>query len=157
VEVGQLERRIARAQAKFAAREGRSPGDEELAEEAGVPVSDLARVRGLARTVTSLDKPVGEEADSAAFGELLPSEEMGPSEEVVINLSQAALRRTVAGLPQTERRVIELRFGLDGEPVSLRSAARELGISASEVERVERQALARLSMERELQALGEAA
>jgi RNA polymerase primary sigma factor len=158
VDVGQRERRIARAQATFAARQGRAPSEEELAEEAGISVADLARVRSVARTVTSLDKPVSEEADSAALGELLPSEAPGPSEEVVINLSRSALRRAVAGLPEEERCVIELRFGLDDdEPASQRATARKLGVTASEVERVERQALERLAMERELMALSDAA
>jgi RNA polymerase primary sigma factor len=158
VHIGQRERRIARAQATFAARQGRAPSDEELAAEAGISVAELAQIRSLARTVTSLDKPVSEEAESAALGELLPSEAPGPSEEVVINLSRSALRRAISGLPEDERRVIELRFGLDdGEPTSQRATARELGVSASEVERVELQALRRLAMERELMALSEAA
>lgn len=156
VEVGQLERRVARAQARFAAQRGRSPSDEELAEEAGISIAELARVRSAARTVTSLDKPVGEEPASAAFGELLPSEAPEPSEEVVIDLSRSALRRAVAGLPEAERRVIELRFGLDDdEPAPLRAAARKLGVPAPEVERIELQALERLAMERELIALGD--
>lgn len=73
MDIGQRERRVARAQAAFAARQGRSPSEEELAEEAGISVEELARIRSLARTVTSLDKPVSEEAESAALGELLPS------------------------------------------------------------------------------------
>jgi RNA polymerase primary sigma factor len=158
VDVGQRERRIARVQATFAARQGRAPSDEELAEEAGISIAELARVRSLARTVTSLDKPVSEAVDSAALGELLPSEALEPSEEIVIDLGRSALRRAVASLPETERRVIELRFGLeDDEPVSLRAVARELGVPASEVERIERRALGRLAMERELIALSEAA
>jgi RNA polymerase primary sigma factor len=158
VEVDQMERRVARAQARFTAQQGRAPSDGELAEEAEVSVAELARVRSAARTVTSLDKPVGEEAGSAAFGELLPSGAPEPSEEVVINLGRAALRRAVAALPEVERRVIELRFGLDDdEPAALRTAARKLGVPAHEVERIELEALERLAMERELIALGEAA
>jgi RNA polymerase primary sigma factor len=154
-EVGERERRIARAQAAFASRHGRAPNDEELAAEAEISLVALARIRSVARAVTSLDQPVDEGAsDSAALGELLPSKEPEPAEEVMISLSRSALRRAVEGLPDTERRVIELRFGLDhDEPATQRATAAELGVSASEVERVERQALGRLAMERELLAL----
>ncbi len=157
VEIGQRERRIARAQATLAARLGRPPTEEELAEEAEISIAELARIRSLARTVTSLDLPVGEEGETS-LGELLPSEAPEPSEEVVIDLSRAALRRAVGSLPEQERRVIELRYGLeDDEPLTLRAAARTLGLTTSEVEWLEWKALDRLAMERELAGLREAA
>ena len=156
-EVGQRERRVARAQNALAARLGRPPSDEELAEEAEISLADLAGIRSLARAVTSLDRPVGEEAD-APLGELLPGEGAGPSEEVVIDLSRAALRRAVAALPEEERRVIELRYGLeDDQPATLQATARELALSADKVKRIEREALGRLAMERELAGLSEEA
>jgi RNA polymerase primary sigma factor len=157
VEVGQLERRVARAQAAFTARHGRTPSDDELVREAEISTYELVRIRSAARAVTSLDKPVTEE-EGAALGELLPSGVPQPSEEVEIELGQRALHEAVARLPEAERRVIELRFGIDDrEPVSQRTVAREFGVPIAEVEAMERQALDRLAMERELSVLAEAA
>jgi RNA polymerase primary sigma factor len=156
VEVGRRERQVARAQAAFTARHGRSPSEEELAAEAGISLYELVRIRSLARTVTSLDKPVGE-AEETTLGELLAGEAPAPAEELEIELGRNALREAVGRLPEIERQVIELRFGLDAEPASQRATARELGVSSAEVEEIERGALRRLAMERELSALQEAA
>jgi RNA polymerase primary sigma factor len=155
-EVARRERRIARAQAELAARLGRPPSDDELAAESGISVAELARIRSAARAVTSLDRPIGE--GEATLGELLPSVGPEPSEEVVIDLGRAALRRAVARLPETERRVVELRYGLAGSaPTTVRATADELGMAAREVEWIQRKALERLASERELAALREAA
>ncbi len=78
--------------------------------------------------------------------------------EIVIDRGRAALRRAVAELPVLQRRVIELRYGLENDaPATLPAVSRELGLSRSEVEWIEREALERLAMERELGALREAA
>jgi RNA polymerase primary sigma factor len=156
-ELAQRERRIARAQSTLSTRLGRPPTDDELAAASEISIAELGRIRSLSRVVTSLDRPLGAEGE-ATFGEFLPSPAPEPSEEIVIDLSRAALRRAVAGLPETERRVIELRFGLaDDNPVPLRAAGRELGLPANEVEWIERRALERLATEREIAALSEAA
>jgi RNA polymerase primary sigma factor len=157
IHLGQRERKLSRAQSALAARLGRSPTDEELVEEAGLSLADLHDLRSLARTVTSLDRPVGE-AGEATLGELLPGETPEPSEELAVDLTRAALQSVLAELPDAQRRVIELHYGLAGEePLTLRQVARRLGISHEAVRRLEQQALERLAMERELDALRQAA
>jgi RNA polymerase primary sigma factor len=157
VHLGQRERKLARAQSRLAARLGRPPTDEELAAEAEISLAELADLRSLARAVTSLDRPVGEEGETT-FGELLPGEGVEPSEELTIDLRRAALRRAVARLPEDERKLIELRYGLtDEQPVPLRELGRRLGLSAEGIRQMEKRGLERLAMERELEALCEAA
>jgi len=157
VHLGQRERKLARAQNALAARLGRPPSDEELCEEAGITLAQLHDLRSLARAVTSLDLPVGEEGETT-LGALIPSEAPEPSEEIAIELTRAALRRAVSSLPDDEREVIELRYGIDNdEPVPVHKAARRLGLTARDVERLERRALERLALERELEGLVEAA
>ena len=157
IHLGQRERKLARAQSAFAARVGRSPTDEELVEEAGVSLAELHDLRSLARTVTSLDRPVGEEGE-ATLGDLLPGETLEPAEELALDLSRAALHGAVAELPADERSVIELRYGLaEDEPLTVFQTARRLGLSQETVRRLEQEALQRLAMERELDAFREAA
>ncbi len=69
------------------------------------------------------------------------------------------MREVVGQLPDRERQVIQLRFGLNGDrdPVSVREAARRLQIRPADVQRLERRALEELAMRREMEALREAA
>jgi RNA polymerase primary sigma factor len=79
-------------------------------------------------------------------------------QEVEVSLSEQLLRQTIEELPETERDVIRLRFGLTGEdPQPLRETGRRLGLSAERVRQIESRALKRLAMRRELEALREVA
>jgi RNA polymerase primary sigma factor len=156
-DLAQRERKLARVERELTARHGRPPTDEELVEAAQIATAELERIRDAARTVTSLDRPVGEEGE-ATLGELLPGEAAGPAEEVEVSLRDEVVRRAVAELPEEERRVVELRYGIDGDdPTPQREAARRLGITGPKVRQLEERALARLAERRELSALGEAA
>jgi RNA polymerase primary sigma factor len=158
VHIGQRERKIARAQRELATKLGRDPTDEEVAREADLPVEQLEEVRRAARTVTSLDRHVGEDGDTA-FGDLLESGDVSPEEEVEVSLREETLRKTVEDLPEPERNVIKLRYGIDGaaDPKPLRETGRQLGLSAERVRQIESRALERLATSREIEALREAA
>ena len=157
VHLGQRERRIARVQRDLAAQLGREPTDEELAAAAELKVDDVREARETARVVTSLDRPVGEE-DETSLGALLPSGERGPEEEVDISLRQDALRRALEQLPEPERAVVRLRYGISGDdPTPLSETGRRLGLSQDAVRRLERKALTELAQSRELEALRPAA
>jgi RNA polymerase primary sigma factor len=157
VHIGQRERKIVRAERELGAQLGREPSDEEIARESELPIEQVEEVRAAARTVTSLDRAVGEGNDTS-FGDLLPSDETAVDEEIEVSLAQETLRRTVDELPATERDVIRLRYGIDGgEPKPLREAGRQLGLSAERVRQLESQALRRLAARREIDALRDAA
>ncbi len=157
VHIGQRERKVARAERELSARLGRDPTDEEIAAEAEVPVEQIEEVRAAARAVTSLDRAVGEDGDTS-FGDLLPSEGPELEEEIQVSLAQETLRKTVSELPEAERNVIRLRYGIDGqEPNPLRETGRQLGLSAERVRQIESRALRRLSERREIDALRDAA
>ncbi len=157
VHIGQRERKIARAQRELQARLGREPRDDEIAAEAELSERDVREAREAARVVTSLDRPVGEEEDTS-LGALIESGERSPEEEVEISLRQDAVRSALDRLPEPEREVVRLRYGIDGDdPTPLREAGRRLGISSEEVRRLERRALAELATSRELEALRPAA
>jgi RNA polymerase primary sigma factor len=157
VHIGQRERKIARSWRELAAKLGRDPTDEEVAADAELPIEQVEEVREAARTVTSLDRPVGEEGETA-LGDLLESGEPDIEEEVSVSLAEETLRRTIEELPEPERNVIRLRYGINGDdPQPLRETGRRLGLSAERVRQLESKALKLLATRRELEALREAA
>lgn len=157
VHIGQRERKIARTERELAAQMERQPTDEEISAACGVPLEQIQEIREAGRAVTSLDKPLGEEGDTA-FGDLLASDEMTPEEEVHVSLSEQTVRRTLEELPETERNVLKLRYGINGdEPTPLRETGKRLGMSPERVRQIESKALAKLAMRRELDALRNAA
>lgn len=157
----QRERRVQRAEKELVAALGRAPTDAEVAQRAELAVGDVEALRDMARTVTSLDRPVGDggEGGESALGDLLPSDAAAPDEEVHVSLRGAAVRSALRGLSDRERQVLALRYGLDGEqqPVGVQEIGRRLGLRQSEVRSLERRALERLSTVREIEALREAA
>ena len=158
IHVGQRERKIAKAERELSTQLGRMPTDEEIAEHSGLTVDHIREARDAARTITSLDRPVGEEGETA-FGDLLPADAPPPEEEVHIGLREEALRRAVSRLPDIEQQVVKLRYGINGggSPTPLRETAERVGMTPAEVRRVESAALERLSLERELEAIRDAA
>jgi len=157
VHIGQRERKIARVERELAVQLERAPTDEEVAKAADITLKELEETRDAARTVTSLDRPVGENEDTA-LGDLFASEEPEPSEEAEIALREEAVRSALENLPEQERRVIELRYGINGDnPTPLREAGKQLGLSPERVRRIEHKALERLATTREVAGLAEAA
>ena len=158
INIAQRERKIAAAERTLAARLGRSQTDEEIAAEAELDLRQVEEVREVARQVTSLERPVGEEGETE-LGDLLAGREPPPEEEVELALEQEVVRAVVRELPEQERTVIQLRFGLDGDrdPVSIRETARRLEMRPAEIRRVEQHALEELALRREMVALREAA
>jgi RNA polymerase primary sigma factor len=157
VHLGQRERKIGRAERELAVALGREPTDEEIAQAAELTVQEIQETREATRVVASLDRPVGEE-EGTSLGSLLASEGRTPEEEVDIILREDALRRALERLPEREREVVKLRYGVGGDnPTPLGETGRRLGISQDAVRRLERKALSELAENRELEALRPAA
>ena len=85
----------------------------------------------------------------------MAGEGTGPEEEVTISLDMEVLRRAVSQLPERERDVVKLRYGLNGEgsPQSLEEIGRRLGLTRERVRQLEAKALERLAINREVEAL----
>src|SRR3989442_9148084 len=120
VHIVEREQRIARAERELAPKLGRQPTEEEVAKRAKLPLKQVREVRQAARAVTSLDRPIGD-TNEGALGDLFASEQAPPEEELGVSLEQDVLRRAVAQLPEREREVVKLRYGLNGDrdPASL--------------------------------------
>ena len=101
---------------------------------------------------------MGAEGDTS-FGDLIAGEDTEPSEEVHVSLAENAVRSAVETLPQREREVVKLRYGMDGDPdpKSLEEIGREMGLTRERVRQIEARALQRLAERREVAALGETA
>jgi RNA polymerase primary sigma factor len=158
VHVLQRERKIHRSVPVLTARYGREPTDDELASEVELPVHQVREVREAARTVTSLDRPVGED-DGTSLGELFPSDEEEPVEEVDREVREQVVQRAVSELPPPEREILCRRYGLtdDRRPQTVEQVVRSLGVSRAEVRQLEHLALERLSRTQELEAVREVA
>jgi RNA polymerase primary sigma factor len=158
VHIVEREQKLARAERELLATLERPPTEEELAKKAKLSLKHVREVRSAARAVASLDKPVGDDGDTA-YGDLVAHDSGNVEQEVTVSLGEEALHRAIQLLPDRERTVIELRYGLgtNPEPKSLERIGRELGITRERVRQIESKALQRLSLERELESLSSAA
>jgi RNA polymerase primary sigma factor len=157
VHVAQREVKVNKLASELSVKLGREPTDDEIAAVAELPVEQVAEIRELSRALTSLDQPVGDDGE-LAFGDLLPSDRPAPEDEVGELLRDRQVADVIAQLPESERKVIELRFGLSGdEPRTVRQTGSELGITPSKAGELEQSALRRLARTPEIEALREAA
>jgi RNA polymerase primary sigma factor len=154
--VAQRERRIAKVERVLSAQLGREPTLDEVAGAAELSPAAVSDLRNAPRVVTSLDRPVGAEGDGS-LGDLLAGDDDEPDDEVLMRLREDVVRATVAELPETERRVIKMRYGLNGapEPMTLATIGHELGVSAERVRQIEERALDHLAVRREMLALAD--
>jgi RNA polymerase primary sigma factor len=157
VHIGARQRKIARAEEKLRNKLDRDPTDEELAHETELEIEQVRAALDVAKVTTSLDQTVQDESETA-LGELIADERPAPDEEVETTLRDETVDRALAELPEVERKVVELRFGLGNEePVSQRETGKRLGISEDSARDAEIRALRRLSHNEDLASLREAA
>jgi RNA polymerase primary sigma factor len=157
VHIVEREQKIARAERELTLKLERPPTDEEVAKTSKLSPKHVREVRAAARAVASLDKPLGNESDTA-FGDIVATDKSNVEEEVVVGLSEHLLRAAVSKLPDREQLVIKLRYGLNGDqdPKSLEMIGREMGLTRERVRQIETQALERLAREREIAAMAPA-
>jgi RNA polymerase primary sigma factor len=159
VHILEREQKLARSERELAAKLGREPTDEEVAEDSRLTLKHVKEVREAARAVTSIDRPFGDGEGSLA-DVVAVSEDASPDEEAETTLRREAVRQVVEQLPEAQREVIELRFGLargvEG-PQSLESIGKRLGLSRERVRQLESEALTRLSADDSLAELASSA
>jgi RNA polymerase primary sigma factor len=157
VHVSQRQTKVRKVESQLSTKLSREPTDEEIAAAAELPLDDVIELRELGRGLTSLDQPVGDDGETA-LGDLLPGDRPQPIEEVAEAEREEQVSELVDRLPEAERNVIRLRFGIGGDqPRSLTQIGTELGISTARARELEDQGLSRLASIPELEALREAA
>jgi RNA polymerase primary sigma factor len=139
--------KISRAARQLETKLGREATREELAEAAGLSMQFVDEALDAAEASVSLNQRIGSEEDSE-LGDLFGDPTaLDPSEEAAEAYRRQAVRKAVSSLPERERRILELRFGFDGESLALEAIGKELGISRERIRQLERNALAKLAIE----------
>jgi RNA polymerase primary sigma factor len=155
--VVEKQHRIAAARRRLTVQLGREPTLKELAPAARLSVRQVERALAAAVATVSLDEPVGD--DGADLGDLVADEAVdGPFDEAARHLRDDALREFLATLHCCERRALELRYGLGGEPEhTTAEAAAALGVSEARLRQLEAEARRHLRQRPDLERLRDAA
>jgi RNA polymerase primary sigma factor len=150
--------KILRTERKLRAERGREPSCEEIARELGFSVDEVEQVRRTAQVPVSLEKPVGDDEESE-FGHFLEDDsEPLPDEAASVILRNETLARALGMLGERERRVLELRYGLNGEaPSTLDEVGRTFNVTRERIRQIENQSLKKLRALAEAQKLREVA
>ena len=153
VHVVERQQKLSRAARRLEVELGREPTKEELAEATGLPIQHVEEALSAAYASVSLNQTVGAD-DEGELGDLFADREAAdPFEEAEESLRRQNIRRALDALPERERRILELRFGFEGEPWTLEAIGHELDLTRERVRQLEGQALSRLAALRELAGL----
>jgi RNA polymerase primary sigma factor len=149
--------RVAHVERQLVQKLGREPEPAEIAEELRWPVSDVRDILRVAQLPVSLEKPVGDE-DESELGDFVADDAvLEPFEEASEHLQKEGVRRALDALPDRERQVIELRYGLAGtEPLTLEEVGKAFGVTRERIRQIENNTLKKLKRLPEAQMLREA-
>jgi RNA polymerase primary sigma factor len=137
----------------------RDPTVEEIAALAGVDPEEADVIIRAAQAPVSLERPVGDDGDAAELGHLIPdATAVSPFEAAVESMIKDRLQEALENLSYRERRIVELRYGLDGEqPRTLDEVGRVFSLTRERTRQIEESAIAKLGSLAEAQALRGAA
>jgi RNA polymerase primary sigma factor len=149
--------RIAYVERQLVQLLGREPEPEEIALELRWSVSDVKEILRVAQLPVSLEKPVGDE-DESELGDFVADDAISePFEEASEHLQREGVRKALDALPERERQVIELRYGLTGlEPLTLEEVGRAFGVTRERIRQIENNTLKKLKRLPEAQMLRDA-
>ena len=135
-------------------RLGREPRPDEIAAELEITVDEVREILRMAQLPVSLEKPIGEEEESS-LGDFVPDEQAeSPFDTASLSLRREDIEAALASLPDRERRVIELRFGLIGaQPCTLEEVGRAFGVTRERIRQIENNTLKKLESLPEAQGL----
>jgi RNA polymerase primary sigma factor len=144
IHVVERRHKLTRAAGRLETQLGRQPSFEELAEATGLPVQHVEEALGAAEASVSLNQSVGGD-EEGELGDLFADREAAdPVDEADELLQKEGIRRALEALPERERRVLELRFGFEGEQWTLEAIGVELSVTRERVRQLEAQGLARM-------------
>jgi RNA polymerase primary sigma factor len=126
-------------------RLGREPQPEEIAEELDIATHEVREILRMSQLPISLEKPIGEDEDSS-LGDFVPDEQAeSPFDTASLSLRREDVEVALSALPERERRVIELRYGLDGsQPCTLEEVGRAFGVTRERIRQIENNTLKKL-------------
>jgi RNA polymerase primary sigma factor len=149
--------RVVQVERQLVQRLGREPEPAEIAAELRWSLGDVREILRVGQVPVSLEKPVGDEDDSELGDFVADDAGAEPFEEASEHLQREGVRRALDALPERERQVIELRYGLSGlEPLTLEEVGRAFGVTRERVRQIENSTLKKLQHLPEAQMLREA-
>jgi RNA polymerase primary sigma factor len=149
--------KIVRSERKLRAELCREPLPFEIAADLDVPLDEVEQIMRSAQTPVSLEKPVGDEEESA-FGDFLADTAPLPEEVADDNFRSRALAQCLASLSTRERRVLELRYGLEGElPATLDEIGKVFSVTRERIRQIEKRSLQKLRALAEMASLSDVA
>ena len=159
IHIDNVLKKLDSAQRKLEANGDRDATIEEIAELAGVDPEEADVIMRAAQQLVSLDKPVGDDGDAALFGDLIPDDSTAsPFDEAIESMRDERLYGVLEHLPYRERRILELRYGLNGEPAqTLDKVAKLFKLTRERTRQIEEAALRKLATLSDAQALRNAA
>ena len=154
--INELIRKIHEAEREHIKEHGSGPTLEELAEELDTTVDNIVKAKRTAQYTASLDTPIGYDEEGAVLGDFIEDEDaVSPTRETFRELLIQEIRKALKErLTPRERRVLELRYGLDGNPPKTLDEVGEIfGISRERVRQIQKEALEKLRGSEVLQKL----
>jgi RNA polymerase primary sigma factor len=135
-------------------RLGREPQPDEIALELEMTTEEVREILRMAQLPVSLEKPIGEEEESE-LGDFVQDEQAeSPFDTASLQLRREDIQKALDSLPERERKVIELRFGLTGsQPCTLEEVGRAFGVTRERIRQIENNTLKRLETLPEAQGL----
>jgi len=137
--------RLIRTSRRLQQELGREPTSEEIAAEMGLPPDKVREILKISQEPVSLEMPIGEEEDSNLGDFIEDSKALAPSDAASLKLLKEQVDDVLGSLGDRERRVLELRFGLDdGRTRTLEEVGREFGVTRERIRQIEAKALRKL-------------
>jgi len=137
--------KLIKIQRQLLQEKGREPTPEEIAEEMDISADKVSEIKKIAQESVSLDTPIGEEEDSSLGDFIEDTKTPEPSSTVSKNLLKEQLDSVLDTLTDREKRILELRFGIeDGRPRTLEEVGKEFGVTRERIRQIEAKALRKL-------------
>jgi RNA polymerase primary sigma factor len=145
--------KVVHIQRQLVQRLGREPRPDEIAEELELTAEQVREILRMAQLPVSLEKPIGERED-LKLGDLVQDELVeSPLDATAVSLRREGIKHALSALPERERRVIELRFGLHGQPRTLDEVGCTFGVTRERIRQIEHATLNTLASLPEAQRL----
>ena len=137
--------KLIRVQRQLLQELGREPYPEEIAKEMNLPVDRVREIQKISQEPVSLETPIGEEEDSH-LGDFIQDDNVPvPAEAAAFTLLKEQLSEVLGTLTDRERKVLELRFGLDdGRARTLEEVGKEFNVTRERIRQIEAKALRKL-------------
>jgi RNA polymerase primary sigma factor len=138
--------KMRRAAMALAEEFGREPTDEEIAFELGIQANRVAHLKSVSIRPASLDAPIGDDGESATFGEIVGDDNaVSPYENVCENNLRTDLARMIKSLDQREADILRMRFGLDGQDeLTLEEVGQKFKVTRERVRQLQNLALQKI-------------